>query len=155
MVLIFLLPIHPASGIFGLSKCEKAQKYLNSEQSIGYENWKIFDELRDQMVKDGISASRYPNYIYALKFLSLIYSSDITLYKYLDKNKTCFSAKLNADSRIGLIFARSSVKEINTAISSLQSRGWFPGSILADVEFRYLRQQYEYFVDWKSGKKIG
>lgn len=98
LVLGMVIPFAPpAQSIFGLSACEKVRKKILAEESIGYESWKQFDDLRDKYISD----TKLFNWelMELFRLVNLVHKSDLNVYAVANKNSKCFSSKLNATIR--------------------------------------------------------
>lgn len=93
LILGLFLPVQPASGVFGLSKCEKMKKAIGAEEKIGLESWKYFDDMRDVHGRD-------ENYTFRIfQAILEVYKSDKTVATIASKNPKCFSSSENAKIR--------------------------------------------------------
>lgn len=143
----------PAQAIFGKSACEKLTKQNNSEQAIGFENWKMFDQYRDGLIKKKSFA--YFEFKYALNQLKLVFISDSKIYSNIEKNKSCFDAKFLAKNRQAYDSVKTSMDSIAKSNINLNK---YPTDLLnsqvTSVLFAYLKNDYTNFHDWKTNKII-
>jgi len=109
LVLILLIPLFfiptstSASGIFGLSKCERVIREINEEEKIRYKLWVSFSDKRILLV-DQINKNVTPNDSW-LRFLNSIIlplESSNRIYLTIDKNKKCFSGELTIEARTAI-----------------------------------------------------
>jgi hypothetical protein len=144
------LNIAPASAIFGLSKCEKANKAIIEEEKIGLRLWKDFDQIRDSLLKKKTYAHR--EFYNAVEKEKLVKESDLRVYKIADRNASCFKP-----GRI--MFARSETNNIMEwlRVWSKNKSKWN----LATTELKtsagndYLTRAYQSYHAFVSGKKMG
>ena len=143
----------PAQAIFGKSACEKLTKQNNSEQAIGFENWKMFDQYRDGLIKKKSFA--YFELKYALNQLKLVYISDSKIYSNIEKNKSCFDAKFLAKNRQAFDSVKTSMDSIAKSNTNLNNYTTdLLNSQVTSVLFEYLKNNYTNFHDWKTNKII-
>ena len=69
----------PANAIFGLSKCEKANKAIIKEEAIGVALWKDFNKYRKNLVGNASITMR--EYYDATIKLEPVLESDLKIYK--------------------------------------------------------------------------
>jgi hypothetical protein len=141
----------PAQALFWKSSCAKLTEQNNSEQAIGYENWKIFDQYRDGLIKKQTFA--YFELKYALNQLKLVYLSDSKIYSNIEKNKSCFDAKFLARNRQVSDSAKSNLASIAKSNTNLNTYSTDQlNSQVTSVLFEYLKGDYKNFHDWKTNK---
>lgn len=143
----------PAQAFFWKSACEKLNDQINSEQAIGYENWKIFDQYRDGLIKKKSFA--YFELKYAFNQLKLVYVSDSKIYSNIEKNKSCFDAKFLAKNRQANDSVKTlmaSIAKSNTNLNTYSTDGL--NSQVTSALFEYLKGHYVNFHDWKTNKII-
>lgn len=123
-----------SSAIFGLSACEKMKNAILIEEKIGKKAWQSYDTQRDAYVRSGaISASHL---IEVLDQLTLVYNSDLILFRKLDSNPKCVSASNSADVRAQIQETKKSLAEIADArkeykkLSFAEQKSIFPKSVL-------------------------
>jgi hypothetical protein len=142
-----------SQAIFGKSVCEKLTKQNNSEQAIGFENWKMFDQYRDRLIKKKSFA--YFELKYAINQLKLVYISDSKIYSNIEKNKSCFDAKFLAKNRQVIDSVKTSMASIaksNTNLNTYTTDDL--NSQVTSALFEYLKNDYVNFHDWKTNKII-
>ena len=147
------LSLAPAQALFWKSACEKLNDQINSEQAIGYENWKIFDHYRDGLI--GKKSFAYFELKYALNQLKLVYVSDSKIYSSIEKNKSCFDAKFLAKNRQRIDAVKTAINTTAKANLSLNKYTITQlNSKATSVLFDLLKNDYMNFHDWKTNKII-
>ena len=108
--LVFVLPFSlmgltittsPAQAIFGLSKCEKIQKQIYSELSIGNLLFKSYEsEVKSALTLfDSNKLEYYKRTSSLIDLLTLITKSDVNAYKMASNHSECYSAQQTRDLR--------------------------------------------------------
>jgi hypothetical protein len=87
----------PASAIFGLSKCEKVERRVLKEESVGRQLWRSYDSWRDAL--DVRKPMSWGEVLVGLGKLNLVYESDLKVFKIANRNKSCFSTTTLATIR--------------------------------------------------------
>ena len=148
---LVMFGLQPAHAIFGLSKCEKINQQLNTEQAIGFENWKIFDEYRDGLIKKG--SFTWADLQPALNKLKIVKLSDQQIFKIVENNNSCFTPKFLADNRENIDSTANdlnSIAKANAALNKATSDG-LKLNATRDF-FNWLKIVYKDFHDWKTNK---
>ena len=143
----------PAQAIFWKSACEKLTDQNNSEQAIGYENWKIYDQYRDGLIRKKSFA--YFELKYALNQLKLVYVSDSKIYSSIEKNKSCFDAKFLAKNRQVIDAVKTNMISISKSNTNLNKFTTDQLNMkVTTALFEVLKNDYTNFHDWKTNKII-
>lgn len=141
----------PSNAILGFSKCERIKKQLNQEEQIGYENWKMFDQARDQNVNsNNLTFNQLTGFFDQLK---LVYQSDLSIYKTINTNSKCFDPKFNAENRARIQNTQKELKDLNSAINIINKLTTFQkNQIITSALNDYLRNTYKDFYNWQTNK---
>lgn len=144
-MLFSLGPTSHSQAIFGLSKCERVKKKIQSEELVGRELWNRLDKKRAEVVSKAPSLHNRPvkpltsttvKYVLGrdasifYQLLNELYESDLRAYKLAQSEKKCFSSKVLADIRIfqsqikrDLPIIKSNILDFNRAQSLLYWTG--------------------------------
>jgi|688.fasta_scaffold152672_4 hypothetical protein len=151
LAIITLFGFFTLSGntFFGLSECEKVNEEIQTEESIGYEIWKSFDETRDYLVKQG-QVSNQEYFIVNGQLVTLL-ESDSIIDELIDNNANCFSVKESVDNRK----AMESTKTIKLSMTIFQSNyqsGKLIGSYKNEPANDFIKNFYNEYKFTSSGK---
>ena len=141
-----------SNAIFGLSTCEKMKKEILVEESIGKRAWQEYDTQRDAYVRGGAISVRH--LIELLEQLTLVYNSDLIIFKKIDKNPKCTTASNSADVRAQIqstkkeLTAIEDSRKVYKKMTLEQQKTILPKSIIS-----YLKTTYQSYGSIFSGSK--
>jgi hypothetical protein len=123
------------------------------EQAVGYENWKSFHTLHDGLVQN--NQLRNNAVQTATNKVKLVLLSDQSIYRIIEKNKSCFKPKFLADNREDIDINKRTLEAIETLLSRFRSMTtWELQQTAPDAWADWIKIAYDDFYDWKTGKRL-
>jgi hypothetical protein len=136
----------PANAIFGLSKCDKVKSSIKKEEEIQKYAWKNYDEARDlSVISRNMTFRDFREHLYRL---TLVWKSDLEIFRAVKGNPNCFKAETIAG-------VREKIRDIESAIKKIE----YQIQIYADLSFevqqnRANQEQVKYLTNaYKSSPK--
>jgi len=142
----------PTSAVFGLSKCEKAEKQITNEEKVGVLLHRKYAEQRKIVL--GLSTPTFNNLNTAMSWLPDVYDSDLRIYNLVNKNSSCFSSKQVARARSEARAAKKNISDIAT-VRKLLINNANTGQKSVDPELvKVLEGLYPNYYSFLSNKKL-
>jgi hypothetical protein len=142
LVIVTLLGLYTLSetSFFGMSKCEKVREEIQSEEKIGYEIWKSYDETRDYLVNRGdVSNNEY--FIVTGQLVTLL-DSDSIVYQLINNNPECFTVQESVDNRKA-IERTNTIKSSMTLFQNSFQSGKISVSYKNEPAYKFIKNYYE------------
>jgi hypothetical protein len=156
-ILIFLIAIlalnpYPANGLFGLSKCEKARKAIQAEETIGSVLWNDFRDAKKGLTSQPLFPVPLRKAIAAMEQLKLVYKSDDVVFRIVKKNAKCFSAKEIAYSRTKIAANKQYYTVLNRWKSSISKGNRTEEDNTPDNLLTWIRAAYPNYASFLPKK---
>lgn len=123
---LFLMVTPPSSAIFGLSKCEKMWKAIDSEEAVGKIQHEDFTLLARYLDKK----ASYNNFdiVDTIDSLNEVLASDRRVYRLAVGSSSCFTAKQMAWIRTALQSTNQRIADNNSRrreLAQRQEMAWY------------------------------
>ncbi len=131
----------PAQAVFGLSTCEKVKKQISSEEKVGLELWRNFNDQRQTLLKS--KNSTWQDVVDLIELTPEMVDSDMRIFRLADANSSCFTSKQIAKVRQGISKSKRNTKTINAIINSVVKNPSSGDRILTQEQINLVKQLSE------------